>query len=206
MEEPLSSRPPITVDDRHQLTKLLREWKSGDSRALSRLMDLVHNELARIARGYLAKERHMHSWQPTMLVNEAFLRLVDCRQLDWQDRAHLFRLAAKIMREIVIDYARKKRSSKHGGSVEVVAIDDAKPPLGKTPNVVDLMLLNTALDKLEVLDPRKAQIVEMKFFAGLSIGEIAESLGLAESTVHLDLRLARIWLFQAMQNGKIDEP
>jgi RNA polymerase sigma factor (TIGR02999 family) len=193
-------------NDRHQLTKLLRDWKSGDSEALNQLIEAVHEELAQIARGYLSREGRMHSWQPTILVNEAFLRLVHCQELDWQDRAHFFRLAAKIMREIVIDHARKKRSSKHGGGIDVVAIDDAKPASGKLANVVDLILLNTALTKLRVLDPRKAQIVEMRFFGGLSIEEIGEALGLAESTVHLDLRLARIWLFRAIQNGKIDGP
>jgi RNA polymerase sigma factor (TIGR02999 family) len=192
----------MAVDEREHLTKLLHEWKSGNEEALNRLMEFVHKELARIARGYLARERQMHSWQPTMLVNEAFVRLVDCQQLDFQDRAHFFRLAAKIMREILVDYARKKRSSKHGGGLDLVSIDAAKPAPGKPANAVDLILLNTALDKLAAIDARKAQIVEMRFFGGLSIEEIAETLGMAKSTVHLDLRLARVWLFRAIQGGE----
>jgi len=205
VEDSESLGSPMAVNERHQLTKLLREWKSGKEEALDTLTKLVHKELTRIARGYLARERHMHSWQPTMLVNEAFLHLVDCQQLDWQDRAHFFRLAAKIMREIIVDYARKKRSSKHGGGLEVMQIDDAKTAPGKPANPVDLIVLNMALDKLEAIDARKAQIVEMRFFAGLSIKEIAQTLELAESTVHLDLRLARVWLFRAILTGKTDE-
>jgi RNA polymerase sigma factor (TIGR02999 family) len=167
VEEPEGLGSAMAVNERAQLTKLLQEWKSGNEDALDTLTKLVHKELMRIARGYLARERHMHSWQPTMLVNEAFLRLVDCRQLEWQDRAHFFRLAAKIMREIIVDYARKKRSSKRGGGFDVMQIDEAKKTAqGKPATAVDLILLNTALDKLEALDPRKAQIIEMRFFAG----------------------------------------
>jgi RNA polymerase sigma-70 factor (ECF subfamily) len=192
---------------RDEITRLLRDWSAGDENALHQLVPLVHRELQRTARGYLARERHMASWQPTVLVNEAFLRLVDCQQVQWQDRAHFFRLAAKKMREILVDYARKKRLQKQGGgAVQLVPIDEATPLRSKTEDPVDLILLDTALNKLEALDPRKTQIIEMRFFAGLSIEEIAESLGVAVSTVHRDLQLAKVWLFRAIQDGKTDEP
>jgi RNA polymerase sigma factor (TIGR02999 family) len=137
-----------------------------------------------------------------MLVNEAFLRLVDCQNVNWQDRAHFFRLAAKKMREILVDCARKKRLQKMGGNVQIVPIERDLPAISKAESPVDLILLDTALDKLESLDPRKAQIVEMRFFGGLSIEEIAQGLGLAVSTVHRDLQLAKVWLFRAIQEGK----
>ena len=127
------------------------------------------------------------------------LKLVDCRQVNWQDRAHFFRLAAKKMREILVDYARKKRFEKRGGSVKLVSIEEATPVQGKAESPVNLILLSTALDELEAFDPRKTQIVEMRFFAGLSIEEIAQSLGLAVSTIHRELHLAKVWLFRAIQ-------
>ena len=186
----------VAQDD---ITRLLREWSSGDEEALNQLAPLVHRELQRTARAYLGRERRNNSWQPTILVNEAYLKLVDCRQVDWQDRAHFFRLAAKKMREILVDYARKKRFEKRGGSVKLVSLEEATPVQGKEERPVDLILLNTALDQLEAFDPRKTQIVEMRFFAGLSIEEIADSLGLAVSSVHRELHLAKVWLFRAIQ-------
>jgi RNA polymerase sigma factor (TIGR02999 family) len=185
------------------ITQLLQKWRAGDAEALNELAPLVHRELQKTARAYLARERHAESWQPTILVNEAFLRLVNCQKIDWQDRAHFFRLAAKKMREILVDYARKRRlQKKGGGDVRLTAIDEATPVRAKAENPIDLILLDSALEKLEALDPRKTQIVEMRFFAGLSIEEIAEALGLAVSTVHRDLHLAKVWLFRAMQDGR----
>ena len=191
---------------KEEITRLLREWSSGNEGALHRLMPLVHRELHRAARAYLERERHMPSWQPTILVNEAFLRLVDCQEVQWRDRAHFFSLAAKKMREIIVDYARKKRLLKIGGEIQLVPIEEAATVPSKSEDAVDLILLDRALDELEALDPRKTQIVEMRFFAGLGIEEIAESLGLGVSTVHLELRLAKVWLFRAIHDGKTDEP
>jgi RNA polymerase sigma factor (TIGR02999 family) len=191
---------------REDITRLLKEWRAGDEQALHQLTPLVYKELQRKARAYLARERQDHSWQPTVLVNEAFLKLVDCQQVDWQDRNHFFRLAAKKMREILVDYARRKRFEKRGGpDVKLVPLEKASPIHDKNANAVDLIVLNSALEKLELIDPRKTQIVEMRFFAGLSIEEIAEASGLAVSTVHRELHLARIWLFRAMQHGDPDE-
>lgn len=191
---------------RGEITKLLQEWSSGNEEALHGLAPLVYRELRRTAAAYLNRERDAHSWQPTMLVNEAFLRLVDCQNVSWQDRRHFLRLAAKKMREILVDYARKKRLEKRGGgSLELVPIDESAPVRAKVEDPVDLILLDNALERLEALDPRKAQIVEMRFFAGLSIEEIGESLDVAVSTVHRELRLARVWLFRAINNGRVNE-
>jgi RNA polymerase sigma-70 factor (ECF subfamily) len=188
------------------ITKLLRAWRDGDEGALHLLTPLVYRELQRTARRYLAREQHADSWQSTVLVNEAFLRLVDCQKVDWQDRVHFFRLAAKKMREILVDYARKKRLQKMGGgALQLVPLEEAPQVQSRQENHVDLILLNSALDQLEAMDPRKTQIVEMRFFAGLTIEEIAETLGLGVSTIHNELRLAKVWLFRAIQEGKIDE-
>jgi len=185
---------------RNVITKLLRDWSNGDETALHELMPLVHKELQLIARAYLARERHAYSWQPTVLVNEAFLRLVNCRDVNWQDRSHFFRLAAKKMRQILVDYARKKRLEKQGGGqIQIVPIDDAHPAAAGSQDAVDLILLSDALDRLEALDPRKAEIVEQRFSAGLSIEEIAKNFGIAVSTVHRDLHLGKVWLLREIQ-------
>jgi RNA polymerase sigma factor (TIGR02999 family) len=188
-----------------EITRLLREWRSGNQEALHELMPLVYKELRRTARAYLARERHAESWQPTMLVNDAFLRLVDCRQVDWQDRGHFFRLAAKKMREILVDYFRKKRLQKMGGSVQIVPLEEDVAAPEKSGNLVDLILLDSALERLAAMDPRQAQIVEMRFFAGLSIEDIAETMDMGVSTVHHHLHLARVWLYRAIVEGKFDE-
>ena len=189
---------------RDDITKLLKEWSAGNEEALHLLAPLVHRELRRAAKAYLRRERDANSWQPTILVNEVFLRLVDCQRVDWQDRGHFFRLAAKKMREILVDHARKQRYQKRGGGVQIVPLDEVPMIHARAENHVDVILLNTALEQLEALDARKAQIVEMRFFAGLSIEEIAESQGLAVSTVHRDLHLAKAWLYRAMETEKIE--
>jgi RNA polymerase sigma factor (TIGR02999 family) len=193
--------------DRDEITRLLQEWSSGDEEAFRQLVPIVHRELQRTARAYLGREQNANSWQPTMLVNEAYLRLVDCQRINFKDRAHFFRLAAKKMREILVDYARRKRLKKKGaGAIRVVPMEEAEP-VGTDPRAsVDLILLNSALEKLEAMDPRKTEIIEMRFFAGLSIEEIAASLDLAVSTIHRELQLARAWLFKTMQDGVGDEP
>jgi RNA polymerase sigma-70 factor, ECF subfamily len=191
---------------REDITRLLQQWSSGNDQALHELIPLLHKELRKIAKAYLAREWDAKSWQPTQLVNEAYLRLVDCQQLTWHDRAHFFRLAAKKMREILVDYARKKRLQKMGGgNVRIVPVEEAVQVQNKGTDTVDLIVLDAALGQLEALDPRKSQIVEMRFFAGLTVDEIAETLDVAVSTVHRDLHLAKVWLFRAIHNGKIDE-
>ena len=191
---------------REEITRLLQQWSSGNDQALHELIPLLHKELRKMAKAYLAREWDAKSWQPTQLLNEAYLRLVNCQQVTWQDRAHFFRLAAKKMREILVDYARKKRLKKMGGgNVRIVPIEEATQIQSKGTYTVDLIVLDAALEQLEALDPRKSEIVEMRFFAGLTVDEIAETLGVAVSTVHRDLHLAKVWLFRAIHDGKIDE-
>jgi len=189
---------------RGDITKLLQDWSAGNEEALNRLAPLIHRELRRTARAYLARERDANSWQPTILVNEAFLRLVGCQRITWQDRGHFFRLAAKKMREILVDRARKQRYQKRGAGAQLVSLDELPPIQARSVSPVDIILLNAALEQLEALDSRKAQIVEMRFFAGLSIEEIAEAEELAASTVHRELHLAKAWLYRAMKIGKFD--
>jgi RNA polymerase sigma factor (TIGR02999 family) len=189
---------------RDEITKLLQEWSAGNDQAMHQLAPLVYRELRRTARAYLSRERDAHSWQPTVLVNEAFLRLVDCQRVSWQDRGHFYRLAAKKMREILVDYARKNRLQKKGGGVLSVPLDEAPTIQAKAENTVDLIILDAALEQLTALDSRKAQIIELRFFAGLSIEEIAESQGVAVSTVHRDLHIAKAWLYRAIETGQID--
>jgi len=189
---------------RDEITRLLKEWSSGNDDAMHRLAPLVYRELRRTARGYLSRERDAHSWQPTVLVNEVFLRLVDCKKVNWQDRGHFFRLAAKKMREILVDYARKNRLQKKGAGIHFVPLDEAPTIQASMQSSVDLVILDNALAQLATFDERKTLIVELRFFAGLSIEEIAESQGLAVSTVHRDLHMAKLWLYRAMETGKID--
>lgn len=194
----------MSTTSRDEITRLLREWRSGSDEAMHRLAPMVYRELRRTARAYLSRERDAHSWQPTVLVNEVFLRLVDCQKVDWQDRGHFFRLAAKKMREILVDYARKNRLQKKGAGIHFVPLDEAPTVQAGSQSNVDLIILDTALQQLAMFDERKTQIVELRFFAGLSIEEIAESQGLAVSTVHRDLHMAKLWLYRAMETGKID--
>jgi len=191
--------------ERGEVTRLLRAWRAGDAEALNQLLPLVIGELKRVARAYLARERHAESWQPTMLVNEAYLRLVDCQQVTLQDQAHFYRLAAKKMREILVDYARKKRLQKMGGSLQKVELPPDVPDRKSVKDRVDLIAVHTALEELHAQDPRKAEIVEMRFFGGLSIEEIAEVLGLGVSTVHRELQFAKVWLFHAIYEGTLHE-
>jgi len=184
-----------------EITRLLREWSSGNEESLHRLLPLVHLELQKIARAFLGREQQARSWEPTMLVNEAFLRLINCQQVGFQDRSHFFRLAAKKMREILVDYARRRRLHKMGGDVIIVPIKSDIPVQGPGHKPLDFIALDDALRALEALDQRKAQIVEMRFFAGLTIEEIAAALGLGASTVHSDLHIAKLMLFRFIQEG-----
>jgi len=186
---------------RGEITRLLQEWSAGSEEALHRLAVLVHLELRRTASAYLAREHN--TWQPTVLVNEAFVSLMDRKKISWKDRGHFFRLAAKKMRELLVEHARKQRDQKAGGA-QLLILDESRKADAKSENRVDMIFLETALEQLESLDPRKAEIVEMRFFAGLSIEEIADAQGLAISTVDRDLHLAKAWIYRAIETGKSD--
>ncbi len=180
------------------VTQLLFDWSKGDQAALDKLMPLVYSELRRLASNYLRRERLGHTLQPTALVNEAYLRLVDQRNAKWQNRAQFFGIAAQLMRRILVDHARQHQAVKRGGSnQERLSITSAEV-LIKQPEL-DLLALNEALDELGRMDPQQSRIVELKFFGGLSIEEIAEVLGIGHATVERDWKMARAWLRKQLE-------
>src|ERR1041385_8560543 len=180
------------------VTQLLIDWSKGDQTALERLMPLVYSELRRLATNYLRRERQGHTLQPTALVNEAYLKLVDQRNAKWQNRAHFFGISAQLMRRILVDHARQHQAAKRGGTgLQRISLTSAKT-LVKQPEV-DLLALNEALDELAKMDPQQSRIVELKFFGGLSIEETAEVLGIGHATVERDWKMARAWLRKQLE-------
>ena len=177
---------------RHGVTALLEEWSRGDQAALAELMPLVYTELRKIAARQLRRERIGHTLEPTALVHEAYLRLIDQRQVDWQNRAHFFGVAAQIMRRILVDHARRHAAAKRGDGAQRISIDDA----GNVPAAVEIPLvtLDHALDRLEKVDAGLAKIVELRAFGGLTIDEAAHVLKVSPSTAKRDWRTARAWL------------
>ncbi len=182
-----------------QVTRLLLRWKSdGDAARL--LMPLVYEELRQLARQYLRRERSGHTLQATGLVHEAYLRLVDQTTTQWQDRAHFFAVAAQAMRRILVDYARKHAAEKRGGKMEKITFnEDLVPSAG--PNI-DFVALDDALHGLSAFDPRQSQIVELRFFGGLSVEEVAEILDISDRTVKREWRIAKAWLRQQVVTGE----
>jgi RNA polymerase sigma factor (TIGR02999 family) len=179
-----------------QVTELLLAWGDGDQGALDQLIPLVHAELRRIAARYMAQERPGHTLQPTALVNEVYLKLVDVERVRWQNRAHFLAVAARLMRRILVDFARSRRYRKRGGGVQHVAFDEtAVIDIGRGH---DLLALDDALDELARVDARQGQIVVMRFFAGLSIEEIAKVMDLSTATVGRDWKLAKSWLLREL--------
>jgi RNA polymerase sigma factor (TIGR02999 family) len=180
----------------HEITQLLVAWNQGDQAALEALSPLINQELHRLAKRYMAEEQQGHLLQPTALVNEAWLRLIDWRNVEWQNRAHFFGLAAQIMRRILVDFARAQQSEKRGG-------EEIRVSLSEAANVAQeksagLVALDDALLALEQLDPRQARVVELRYFAGLSLEETAEALHVSVGTVRRDWSLARAWLFREL--------
>lgn len=184
-----SSSPPT-------ITQLLVAWNQGDQQALDQLTPLVYRELHRLAHGYMAGERRGHVLQTTALVNEAFVRLVDWQQVEWQNRAHFFGVAATLMRHILVQFAREQQAAKRGGQAIQVSLSEAAD-LGARNNP-DLVKLDDALTTLEKLDPRQARTVELRFFGGLNLEEAAEVLQVSLSTVRRDWRMAQAWLHQQL--------
>jgi RNA polymerase sigma factor (TIGR02999 family) len=178
------------------VTELLIAWTEGDRGALDELMPLVHAELRRIARNRLRAERQGHTLQPTALVNEAYLRLVDLTRMHWQNRAQFFAIAARLMRTTLVDAARGKHAAKRGASALRVTFDEARTPLARQDH--NLLALDDALDVLAREDPRKCQVVELRFFGGLSNEEVAEVLGVSTDTVIRDWKFAKAWLRQQL--------
>jgi RNA polymerase sigma-70 factor (ECF subfamily) len=180
------------------ITQLLIDWGKGNQSALEKLMPLVYSELRRLASAYLRRERAGHTLQPTALVNEAYLKLVDQRNAKWQNRAHFFGISAQLMRRILVDHARQHQAVKRGGSVQHRISITSAETLVKQPEV-DVLALNEALDELAKMDSQQGRIVELKFFGGLSIEEIAEVLGIGHATVERDWKMARAWLRRQLQ-------
>jgi RNA polymerase sigma factor (TIGR02999 family) len=180
------------------ITQLLIDWGKGDQAALEKLMPLVYSELRRLASNYLRRERAEHTLQPTALVNEAYLKLVDQRNARWQNRAHFFGIAAQLMRRILVDHARQRQAVKRGGMDQHRLSITSAEAVVKQPEI-DLLALNEALDELAQMDRQQSRIVELKFFGGLSIEETAEVLGISHATVERDWKLARAWLRRQLE-------
>ena len=180
----------------HEITGLLVAWGGGDESALDRLMPLVYDELRRLAHRYMSRERAGHTLQTTALVNEAYLRLVNWREVRWQNRAHFFAVSAQMMRRILVDFARDRQYLKRGGGALRVSLAEAAHLTEQRG--ADLVALDEALTALAEVDRRKARVVEMRFFGGLSVGEVAEVLRVSETTVMRDWRLAKVWLLREL--------
>jgi RNA polymerase sigma factor (TIGR02999 family) len=182
-----------------QVTQLLLDWSDGDHEALNRLMPLVYQELKRMARYYMRRERADHTLQTSALVNEAYIRLVDYKKMRWQDRAHFFAVAAQAMRRILVEHARGHTRAKRGGDARKVSLDEAATLAdGKAANMV---ALDDALKSLAEFDPRKSQIVELRYFGGLNIDETAEVIGVSPATVKREWTTAKIWLHREVTNA-----
>ncbi|HKQ80177.1 MAG TPA: sigma-70 family RNA polymerase sigma factor [Blastocatellia bacterium] len=175
-----------------EITQLLIAWNQGSESARDELMPVIYDELRRLARGHLRRERPGHTLQPTALVNEAYLRLVDQSKVNWQNRAHFFGAAARLMRQILINHAEARRAAKRGGEAERVSLHDADH--FAAGHEIDLIALNEALRHLERIDPQQGQIVELRYFSGLTIEEIAEVVGVSTATVKREWNAARAWL------------
>jgi RNA polymerase sigma factor (TIGR02999 family) len=181
------------------VTRLLQAWSRGECSALDRLVPLVYRELHLRARRCMAGERAQHSLQTTALVHEAYLKLVGPSPVDWENRGHFFAVAARVMRRILVDHARARRSLKRGGEARPVELDEQLLVAGGPDR--DLVSLDDALRVLAALDERKVRVVEMRFFGGLSVEETAEVLGVSPQTVLRDWRLAKVWLLREMKRG-----
>ncbi len=181
----------------NQVTLLLGEWRRGDREALNRLMPLVHDELRRLAKQYLRQERSDHTFDPTDLVHEAYLRLVDRTHPQWRDRVHFFAVAAQLMRRILVDHARRVRSAKRGGDIVKIPLEDKLEVADQ--RAADVLALDDALEALTRFDAQKSRIIELRFFGGLTIEETAEVMKLSTATVIKNTRLARAWLHSNMQ-------
>jgi len=186
----------MAVPSSVEVTQLLLAWSQGESTALDKLVPLVHAELSRLAHHYMAGERTGHTLQTTALVNEAFLRLVDSSQVRWQNRAHFMAVSAQLMRRILVDFARSRNYQKRGAGAQRVTLDEAMM-ISVAPDM-DLVELDRALQQLAVVDARKSQVVELRFFGGLTEEEAAEVLKVSPETVRRDLRLAKTWLLREM--------
>jgi RNA polymerase sigma factor (TIGR02999 family) len=189
----------MTTPSTHEITELLVAWSDGDRGALEKLTPLVYQELHRLAQGYLRGERAGHTLQTSDLAHEAYLRLVDASQMRWQNRAHFFAVSAQLMRHILVDFARARRNLKRGGDAQQVSLDEALTV--EAGHSAELIALDDALKDLARLDERQSKVVELRFFGGLTEGEIAEVLQVSPRTVSSDWNLARSWLLRELSKN-----
>jgi RNA polymerase sigma-70 factor, ECF subfamily len=189
----------MTADPSSEITGLLVDWSNGDLAALERLLPLVEKDLRRIAHVHMRRENRNHTLQTTALVNEAYLRLIDQKKTRWQNRAHFFAISATIMRRVLLNYARDQRRAKRGGKAVHVSLSEAA--IVSLERAEELILLDEALERLAALDPRKARVVELRYFGGLEMDEIAEVLKVSSITVMRDWKFAKAWLLLEMENG-----
>jgi RNA polymerase sigma-70 factor (ECF subfamily) len=183
----------------HEITQLLAEWSNGNQTALDKLYPLVYDELHRMASRYMNRERKGHTLQTTALINEAYVRLVDQKHVHWENRAHFFAISAQIMRRILIDHARRHAYAKRGGGAQRISLDESALIADECAS--ELLLLEEALKRLAELDPRRSQVVELRYFGGLNNEEIAGVLKISENTVTRDWNMARAWLYQELSGS-----
>jgi RNA polymerase sigma factor (TIGR02999 family) len=188
------SKPPLP--NQHEITELLEQWSDGNQTALDKLYPLVYEELGRLARSYMKREPKGHTLQTTALINEAYVRIVDQKSVHWQNRSHFFAISAQIMRRILVDYARRYLHAKRGGGARRVSLDEAMIVAAERSE--EVLMLDEALSNLARMDPRRCQVVELRYFAGLNNQEIASVLHISENTVMRDWNLARAWLYQQL--------
>lgn len=187
------------LENTQEITHLLAEWRQGNKQALDKLVGLVYNQLHQIARRRLSSERQDHTLQPTALINEAYMRLAKWQSFDWQNRAHFLAVTAEIMRNILVDYARKNLADKRGGDRYKISLTQMSDNAQKEKDL-DLVALDDALKALSEIDPLQSKIIELRYFAGLSIEEVAETLNISPSTVSREWKLAKLWLMRKLDN------
>ena len=191
-----------TQEQPREVTQLLLAWNDGDESALEKLVPLVYDELRRLAKRRMRLERPDHTLQTTALINEAYLRLVDVHNVHWQNRAHFFALCARLMRRILVDYARRRHYAKRGGGAQPISLDQSLPvAAGRSP---DLVAVDKALHALAEVDARKAEVVELRFFGGLTVEDTAEVLKVSPETVRRDWRIAKAWLLRELSGDRRD--
>lgn len=188
----------MKIPDKKEITRILNEISAGDSTAVNRLMPLVYDELRSLARRYMNRESAGHTLQPTALVNEAYLKLVNQDKVDWHGRTHFFAVGATTMRRILVDHARRRGRQKHGGGFKRVTLDES---LAVSPGKdEDILAVDDALERLEEIDPQQAKIVELRFFGGLKVDEVAEVLGVSKRKVEAEWTVIRAWLRRELSN------
>ena len=186
------------ADERERISQLLADWANRDPAARDRLVPIVYEELRRLAHHYMRGERDDHTLQTTALVNEVYVRLAGIDAMRWRDRAHFFAMAGTLMRRVLVDYARQRAREKRGGGISVTSLDEEA--IAPQP-AVDVVALDEALERLAAVDPQQSRVVELRFFAGLSVRETAEALGISPATVKRDWATAKLWLYNELMTG-----